>query len=88
MQREISVTMRSRLLGVAIGFVVGLAACGDDDPYVPDAAPDDQTFTAFVIDLVNNHTGDEAPVAYETFSDLPDPDGDNNNVVAFEALFQ
>ena len=85
MKRETTVTAHW-LIAVAIGLAA--AACGDDSPHLADAGPDDQTFTAFVIDLVNNHTGDEAPVAYETFSDLPDPDGDNNNVAAFEALFQ
>jgi hypothetical protein len=79
--------LRSRLLGITIGF--GLAACGDDSPYVPqDAGPEEQTFTKLVIDLINNHTDDPAPVAYEAFKDVPDPDGDNNNVNAYDGLFQ
>jgi hypothetical protein len=76
--------LRSRLLCVVILF-----GCGDDSPYVPqDAPPEEQTLTTFVIDLINNHTEDPAPVAYDAFKDLPDPDGDNNNVTAFEGLFQ
>jgi hypothetical protein len=78
--------LRSRLLGVAIVFGLG---CGDDSPYVPqDAGPDEQTLTTFVIDLITNHTDDTAPVSYEAFKDLPDPDADNNNVNAFDGLFQ
>ena len=42
----------------------------------------------FVIDLVTNHSEDPAPVAYEAFKDLPDPDADNNNVTAYDGLFQ
>jgi hypothetical protein len=78
--------LRTRLLGVALAFGFG---CGDDSPYVPqDAGPDDQTFTKFVIDLVTNHTVDPDPVSYEAFKDLADPDGDNNNVNAYDGLFQ
>jgi len=33
--------------------------------------------TGFVIDLIDQHTRDDAPpVAYERFASLPDPDGD------------
>ena len=79
-------TLRSRLLCVVV--VLGFG-CGDDSPYVPqDAGPDPQTLTAFVIDLINNHSDDPAPVAYDAFKDLPDPDGDTNNVTAFQGLFQ
>ena len=89
MQRETSVKQRSRVLAVAVGLGLASGACGDDSPYVPqDAGPDDQTFTTFVIDLVMNHMDDPAPVAHETFKDLPDPDGDNNNASAFDQLFK
>ena len=84
MKRETSVTAHW-LIAVAIGL--GSVACGDDSPHLADAGPDDQTFTAFVIDLVNNHTGDEAPVSYDAFKDLADPDADMNNVSAFAVLF-
>ena len=86
-------TKRSRLL---VAIVLGLAAgaCGDDSPYVakdagvePDA-PEASTFTKFVIDLISNHGSDPAPAGYETFKDLPDPDGDNNDQSAYSGLFQ
>lgn len=81
--------VRSHLLAFALGLGLVSGACGDDSPYVPqDAGPDDQTFTTFVIDLVTNHLGDPEPVPHEKFKDLPDPDGDNNNVNAFDKLFQ
>lgn len=77
-----------RLLAIVIVF--GFGACGDDSPYVPqdDGGMEEQTLTTFVIDLIDNHTGDPAPVAFDAFKDLPDPDGDNNNVTAFAGLFQ
>ena len=66
-------------LAIALGF--GAAACVDEHPYVP-------TFTEYVIDLVNNHSDDREPAAYERFKDLPDPDGDANNTEAYASLFQ
>ena len=78
--------LRSRVLAVAIGFGFG---CGDDNPYVPeDAGPDEQTLTKFVFDLITNHADNPMPVSYEAFKDLPDPDADNNNVNAYDGLFQ
>jgi hypothetical protein len=88
------------LLGVA--FVIGLGfasgACGPDDPKLaedsgvdPDAPPDAPpaaNFTTFVIDLVTNHGNDPMPASFDTFKDLPDPDGDNNNAAAYTSLFQ
>jgi hypothetical protein len=77
--------MKLRLLIVATVFAFG---CGDDSPYVPqDAPPEEQTLTKFVIDLIDNHSQDPAPAAYDAFKDLPDPDGDNNNVTAYQGLF-
>jgi hypothetical protein len=87
----------SRLLVVAVvlGFGFASAACGPDDPTLaedggamPDAEVPADDFTGFVIDLVNNHADDPAPAAYDTFKDLPDPDGDNNNTAAYQGLFQ
>jgi hypothetical protein len=62
------------LLAIAIG------ACIDERPYVP-------TFTEFVIELVNDHGEDQTPAAYDTFKELPDPDGDTNNTAAYDSLF-
>ena len=88
--------MRSRLLGVAIVLGFGCAACGDDSPYLaqddagmePDAPSDPATFTSFVLDLIDKHGTDPAPATYESFKDLPDPDGDANNTSAYSSLFQ
>ena len=44
--------------------------------------------TGFVIDLIDQHTHDDAPpVAYERFASLPDPDGDANNLGAYASVF-
>lgn len=83
--------MQPRFSLLAILLSCALAACGDDTPYVPQDAPTgggSGTYTAFVIDLVMNHSNDPAPAAYATFSTLPDPDGDANNQAAFSSLFQ
>lgn len=73
----------------AIVFGLGLAACGDDTPYVQDGGgPQAGSYTAFVIDLVTNHTDDPMPADYAVFSGLPDPDADANNVTAYDSLFQ
>ena len=80
-------------------ILVALAACGDNDhPLIdaaipdapmPDATPPAATFTTFVIDLVQNQTSDTTqPVPFDQFSALPDPDGTNNNVHAYDVLFQ
>jgi hypothetical protein len=84
------------LLGIALVCGLGLAsaACGDDTPFVPkddagiDAPNPAATFTTFVLDLVNNHTNDPTPATYDSFKDLPDPDGDANNTTAYQSLFQ
>jgi hypothetical protein len=83
--------------------VLALAACGNDHPTVtPDGsgptadAPNSgsdggmmsETLTAFVIDLVMNHTtATEQPQPYSAFSALPDPDGSANNTAAYQSLF-
>jgi hypothetical protein len=86
------VQLRSTLLGFVMSLAIGaLGACGDDTPYVPQDGPTgggSGTYTAFVIDLVMNHSADPTPAAYDTFSALPDPDGDANNQAAYASLFQ
>jgi hypothetical protein len=89
------VKLRSSWLAIVMGFA--LAACGDDNPSVQDGSPGSDaidapmpgnTFTTFVIDLVQNKTADNTdPVAFDQFSTLPDPDGDNNNTAAYDPLF-
>ena len=88
----------------ALVLVVALAACGNDHPTVtPDGsgptadAPNSggsdggmmpETLTAFVVDLVTNHTtATELPQPYSAFSSLPDPDGSANNTAAYQSLF-
>ena len=91
---------RTGLLGFAIGLLLATAgACGDDNPSVNPDGPNvgsdgsdgsmpGNTFTAFVIDLVQNKTADNTqPVAFDQFSQLPDPDGDTNNTAAYDPLF-
>jgi hypothetical protein len=85
--------------GLAIVLGLGLAsgACGDDNPSVqhdaamPDTAIDAPmqaaTLTTFVIDLIQNHSTDPTPAAFDTFSMLPDPDGTSNNTAAYNPLF-
>ena len=80
----------SLLAGViAVGLALA-AGCGDDHPYGPDAGggPGSGTLTAYVIDLVQNHTDDPTPAPYSDFSSLPDPDGSANNTAAYASLFQ
>jgi len=87
---------RSSLFGVAVVIAFGLAAgaCGGDNPTLQDAStpdasqPGGATLTSYVIDLVTNHSNDPTPAAYTDFSTLPDPDGDTNNVHAYDTLFQ
>ena len=82
---------RSRLLTALtlVGLAWTTAGCPNDTPYVAkdDAGVDAQTFTDFVTDLVKNQTTDSAPVPYDTFKDLPDPDGTANNTTAYDGLF-
>ena len=89
---EISV---NRILQLAIGMGLALAACGPDDHLTvgdagagSDAGPPAGSLTSYVIDLINNHTGDTAPRPYSEFGSLPDPDGDTNNTAAYGSLFQ
>jgi hypothetical protein len=83
------VKARSRLLAAVtlIGLGLTTAGCPNDTPYVAkdDAGVDAQTFTSFVIDLVNNQTNDSPPASYDTFKDLPDPD--ETNTGAYDGLF-
>ena len=85
--------MKLRSFCLAI-VVVLVSACGDDSPTVqdgsstPDGPNPNATFTSYVIDLVKNHTGDTTPAPYADFMALPDPDGDANNVHAYDPLFQ
>lgn len=75
---------------VLIAAVV-LAACGghsdqpDATPPPPDATPPGTTLTAYVIDLVVNHSGDTAARPFAEFATLPDPDQDNPG--AYASLF-
>jgi hypothetical protein len=82
------------LLAIAVGFAS--AACGDDNPSVQDAksggdAPDamgsNATFTSFVINLVKNVSPNSTPAPFSSFSSLPDPDGSDNNLNAYDSLF-
>jgi hypothetical protein len=56
---------------------------GSDAPPPPAA-----TLTSYVIDLVTNHTtATELPRPFTEFASLPDPDGANNNLTAYQSLF-
>jgi hypothetical protein len=56
---------------------------GSDAPPPPGA-----TLTSYVIDLVTNHTtATELPRPFSEFASLPDPDGANNNLTAYQSLF-
>jgi hypothetical protein len=92
--REMSVKPRTRLFAIFAGLGLALAACGDDTPFVPkdggpgsDGGNPNATLTSYVIDLITNHSADQAPAAYADFKDLPDPDGDTNNGSAYSPLF-
>jgi ABC-type glycerol-3-phosphate transport system substrate-binding protein len=83
-------------LAFVLAAAAALAACGDDHqaadaPQIDsaiDGPPQGATLTTFVIDLVQNKTADNTdPVAFDQFSTLPDPDGDNNNTAAYNPLF-
>lgn len=70
------------------GAKARLFAAGTDPGMNGSNGPIAGSFTAFVLDLVNDHTLDDAaPVDYATFELLPDPDGDSNNVDAYRSLF-
>jgi len=76
------------------------AACGDNRTVVvvdardqldgatdPDAPPA-STLTAFVIDLIENHSEDlPAPAPYGAFAILPDPDAGDDDYSAYAQLF-
>lgn len=77
----------------AVGWLFALvlaSACSTEGSSSASTEDDDDgmngTFTAFVIDLIENHTNEtEEPVAFEMFASLPDPDVDNLD--AYVALF-
>jgi len=56
---------------------------------MPDAPSDEElTLTGYVLDLIGTQTtGTAAPRPYAEFSSLPDPDGANNNLTAYQSLF-
>lgn len=88
-----------KALGFVLAGMLALAACGDNikpgggDGGMGDGGTDgdvdpDETFTTFVIDLIQNQTmNNTAPVPYSAFETLPDPDKDTNNVDAYDVLF-
>lgn len=54
----------------------------------PPPPPPAQTLTAYVIDLVTNHTtATDLPRPYAEFSTLADPDSAMNNLAAYQSLF-
>ncbi|HEY0480880.1 MAG TPA: hypothetical protein VGD37_25370 [Kofleriaceae bacterium] len=87
-----------KALALALAVVAG--ACSNSSSASPDGGPGSgsgsgsgseqpgETFTSFVIELVTNQTTDDAaPVAYDRFATLPDPDADSNNTSAYAGLF-
>ncbi|NVB85011.1 MAG: hypothetical protein HOV81_41980 [Kofleriaceae bacterium] len=74
-------------------LILGLvfaAACDDNDSSDtsgPGTGSDDpENFTAFVIDMIEQHTDAvSAPIAFGVFAELPDDD--TNNVHAYDSLF-
>jgi hypothetical protein len=65
--------------------------CADASPF-PDGMPDSSTptddFTAFVHDLINNHTNPtEDPVPFASFATLVDNDLDDNDYSEYADLF-
>ena len=58
---------------------------GSDGGVTP---PPAQTLTAYVIDLVMNHTtATDLPRPFTEFATLTDPDGSANNLTAYQSLF-
>lgn len=66
-----------------------LCACttGDGRAHTTSGEAGKQTFTEFVIELVSSSDDSRVPVELETFAQLPDPDGDSNNLGAYSSLF-
>lgn len=95
--------MRCVVRAAVLAICLGAGACGSDrqddstgssaDPEgdssgAPGAPARPEAMTGFVIDLIAQHTRDDAPpVAYERFASLPDPDGAANNVDAYASMF-
>lgn len=91
--------MKRAILGLALAGAA--VSCGDDRrppqsdaPETPPDTPPDTpppppaTLTSFVIGIIENETlTTNAPHAAADFVDLPDPDGDDNNAAAYDALF-
>ena len=60
----------------------------DANPGSDAPPPPATTLTSYVIDLVTNHTtATDLPRPFTEFQALPDPDGANNNLVAYQSLF-
>lgn len=69
---------------LALGLLLAVTACGDNLPGGPGGSGSDggddggvtaKNLTTFVVDLIKNHTDDQAPpVAFDEFSTLSDPD--------------
>jgi hypothetical protein len=86
---------RALLFAIVVGLGQGfVAACGDDNPQLQDGSTmmgdggsGAETFTKFVIDLIENHGSDTTPFAFSAFSTLPDPDALDNNGSAYSSLF-
>lgn len=82
-----------RRLGIVVALVVAASAsCGTSDDRSgggtddPSDNPQEGSFAAFVIDLVQNQTADDTePVEAAAFAELPDTDEDNES--AYSALF-
>lgn len=81
----------SALIAVAIVACSSSSDHGTSDSGTPgdgSGSGSSGTFANFVIDLVENQTSDTTtPVAFASFSTLPDPDGDANNTAVFGPLF-
>ncbi|MBA3392140.1 MAG: hypothetical protein H0T89_05820 [Deltaproteobacteria bacterium] len=80
-----------RRLGIVVALVVAASACSTSDdrsgggPDDPSDNPQEGSFAAFVIDLVQNQTADDTePVEAAAFAELPDADEDNES--AYSAL--
>lgn len=85
--------MRAAAIVASLLLVTACSDDGDGNRAIgegPDDTPGEtpSTFAAFVINLVQNQTVDDrAPVEFEAFATLPDPDAETNNTEAFSVLF-